>query len=310
MRCFVTGASGHLGSHLVRHLAQQGAEVHALVRPTSDLWRIEDVLPRISLISGDMADVTSFSGALKETQIDTVYHLAWHGITADLRNSNEQVNQNVFGSLRLVELAKQLGCKSWIGIGSQAEYGHYPGALTEADATCPTSLYGTAKLCVGMLTQKLCENAGIRHLWFRLFSTYGPHDDSRHLIPTLIDSLLAGKRPALTKSQQRWDYLFIADAVEAISKAADSNIDGVYNLGSGSAYTIESIALQIRDLIDSKLPLGFGGMEYGPNQIMHLQADVSKLEHAIQWSPRTNIADGLRMTVDSHKKSIRMSGAK
>ena len=119
------------------------------------------------------------------------------------------------------------------------------------------------------------------------------------MLPSVILALLRGEKPALTLGEQRWDYLYVEDAVDAIWRAATtSSAQGVFNLGSGEAHTIKSIVERVRDLIDHNLPLGFGEVPYRPDQIMHLQADISRLKQVAGWSPQVSLDEGLRRTVD------------
>ena len=298
MRCLVTGASGHLGSYLVSQLVEHEHEVIALVRPQSDVWRLRDVLEQITLVRADLADLPTLTEAVTIAGPQIVFHSAWNGVTGAFRNDQAQIHRNVIGSLALCEAARVAGCSCWVGIGSQAEYGPYPGILSEQLHPKPTTAYGVAKLCVGLLTQKLCDLAGMRYIWLRLLATYGPKDDDRHLIPSIIRQLLAGAIPELTSGEQKWDYLYVEDAAEAICRAAmTTGIEGCYNLGSGEAQTVRAIVEQIRDIIDPALPLGFGKLEYRPDQAMQLKADISLLKSAICWEPRTSLETGLRSTV-------------
>jgi nucleoside-diphosphate-sugar epimerase len=233
---------------------------------------------------------------------EVVFHLAWYGVTSEYRNDPNQINYNLIGSLRLLQAAQQSGCNCWVGMGSQAEYGPYDVALREDLPTWPRTAYGVTKLCVGLLSRQLCEMAGVRYIWIRLLASYGPKDDVRHLIPTVIMKLLAGEKPALTLGKQRWDYLYVEDAAEAIYQVAlNPQAQGVFNLGSGEAYTIRSIVERTRDIIDPRLKLGFGEVPYRPDQIMHLQADISKLQSATGWKPKIGIDDGLRRTVEWYR---------
>jgi nucleoside-diphosphate-sugar epimerase len=112
---------------------------------------------------------------------------------------------------------------------------------------------------------------------------------------------MRGECLALTKGEQRWDYLFVQDAVEAIYRTlTNPTAAGVINLGSGQAYTIKSIAESIRDMIDPGLPLGFGQIPYRPDQIMLLEADIAKLRNLADWVPQTGLTEGLRRTLDWH----------
>ncbi|MGA2670019.1 MAG: NAD-dependent epimerase/dehydratase family protein [Dehalococcoidia bacterium] len=305
MRCLVTGATGHIGSHLVRYLLEQSVEVAALVRPTtSNLWRIEDILYRLHIIKGDIANIDHSSVAIQEFAPEIVIHLGWHGVSSGYRNDPAQITQNLYGSLKLLELARESGCQKWIGLGSQAEYGPSNRVLTEDLPTRPVTTYGVAKLCLGLLSQKLCETYGIGFTWLRLTGAYGPMDDQEHMIPELILRLLRGEKPSLTLGEQRWDYLYVGDVARAIWGAASHPAaQGIFNLGSGEAHTVKSIVERIRDLIDSSLPIGFGEVPYRPDQIMHLQADVSRLKQATGWAPQVSLDEGLRRTVEWVKEN-------
>jgi UDP-glucose 4-epimerase len=302
MRCLVTGASGHLGSYLTRLLLAEGHEVAIMVRPHSDLWRIADVVGATRIIRGDLSALEQAASDIVAVAPEVVFHLAWYGVGTDYRNDPTQIHQNLTGSLRLVEYAQRGGCRCWIGVGSQAEHGRFEGSLHEDQPTKPVTMYGVTKLCAGMLTAQLCSMTGIRHVWCRLLATYGPKDDGNHFIPMVTRTLLAGEKPALTPGDQRWDYLYVEDAVHALYRLAlQPRAAGVFILGSGEATTVRSIAERIRDLIDPRLPLGLGEMPYRDDQVMRLQADISGLRSVIDWQPRTSLETGLRHTVEWHR---------
>jgi len=303
MRFLVTGASGHLGSYLTRLLLSRGHDVAVLVRAQSNLWRISDVVSEMKVIRGDLSDIDQVASEVMSVAPQIVFHFAWYGVTSEYRNDPNQINYNLVGSWRLLQVAQKSGCNCWVGIGSQAEYGPYNGILREDLPTQPVTVYGVTKLCVGLLSRQLCEMAGMRYLWLRLLATYGPKDDVQHLIPTVILRLLAREKPALTQGEQRWDYLYVEDAAEAIYQLAmNSQAQGVFNLSSGEAYTVRSIVERIRDLIDPGLPLGFGEVPYRSDQIMHLQADITKLQRVTSWKPRTTLDEGLGQTVEWYRR--------
>ena len=298
MRCLVTGASGHLGSHLVRRLLRDGHAVTGLVRQESDLWRLQDVRSQLQLIYGDLATLDSLGGATPEV----VFHLAWFGVTSPDRDDPRQIDWNLRGTIQLLRLAQAAGCQCWVGLGSQAEYGLASGILHEDLPTQPVTLYGAAKLSAGLLTRQLCRLAGTRYIWLRLLATYGPQDDAQHLIPKVIQQLLDRQQPALTAGEQRWDYLFIEDAAEALCRVAFTpQVDGIFNLGSGEAHQVRKIVERIRDQIDPRLPLNLGALPYRPDQVMHLQTQIDRLRTATGWQPRTALADGLTKTVDWYR---------
>lgn len=302
MRCLVTGASGHLGSFLARLLLAEGHTVAVLVRPQSDLWRISDILPQLHLLRADLADISGVESDLKNLSSEMVFHLAWQGVQSELRDDLVQLQSNLLGSYRLLHAVIDSGCKVLIGLGSQSEYGITNGLTREDSPTRPESLYGISKLCLGLFGQRLCFTAGVRFIWFRLFASYGPKDNEQHLIPSVILKLLAGVPPALTGGEQRWDYVFVQDAVQAIYHGAASEARGTFNLGSGRAQSVRSIVESIRDLINPNLSLGFGKLAYPPDQPMHLQADIRRLHQATGWLPTTSLDDGLAQTVSWYRQ--------
>ncbi|MDT4966855.1 MAG: hypothetical protein QOJ64_1592 [Acidobacteriota bacterium] len=305
MRCLVTGASGHLGSYLVERLLNEGADVQALVRPESNLWRLQASMPGIKIIRADLSDVASVTPAISQAEPEIVFHLAWQGVTSGFKDDPEQIAGNVRGSLDLFDVVRRAGCRSWIGVGSQAEYGPHAEVLSEDTPVRPVTAYGVAKLCVGLLTKKLCELSDIRYVWLRLLATYGPRDDDRHLIPSVIRRLFAGERPSLTPSEQLWDYLYVEDAADVIYRAAmNEDVSGVFNLGSGQVHSIRSTAERIRDLIDPSLELGFGDVTYPADQVMHLETGIDRLRNATGWTPQISMEEGLRRTVDWYRTHL------
>jgi nucleoside-diphosphate-sugar epimerase len=128
------------------------------------------------------------------------------------------------------------------------------------------------------------------------------------MIPSVTTSLLAGKRPSLTPGEQVWDFLYVEDAVRALVALAESNsASGVFNLGSGAPLTIRNVVTQIRDAIDPALDLGFGDLPYPPGQVMHLEADISRLRAATRWTPEISLPEGIRRTVEWHKSHTQAS---
>jgi nucleoside-diphosphate-sugar epimerase len=100
-----------------------------------------------------------------------------------------------------------------------------------------------------------------------------------------------------------WDYLYVGDAVDALSRIATTGATGIFNLASGKTVQIGALAKWIRDMIDPQLPLGIGEVPYLPDQVMHLEADISRLRAAIGWRAEMTLEEGLRQTVEGFKTS-------
>jgi len=314
MKALVTGATGFIGSFLTEVLVRRGHQVAVLRRPETPPRRIEHLLDRVHSILGDFEHLgvpnpnesglgtPSSAEAILRFSPDTVFHAGWHGVASEYRNDPGQVTRNLESSAELMTLAARSGCRTYVALGSQAEYGPQNRMLNESAPTSPTTTYGVAKLCAFLLSRHLAGQTGMRFAWIRVFSTYGPKDNPDWMIPSLIRSLCRRERPALTAGEQLWDYLYVEDAAEAISDVAETpDASGVFNLGSGRVQTIRRVVEMIRDQIDPSLPLGFGEVPYRPDQVMHLQADVSRLCSVTGWTPRTPLEDGLRRTVESFR---------
>jgi nucleoside-diphosphate-sugar epimerase len=307
MRCLVTGASGFLGSHLVRELLARQHSVVVLLRPGSHTERLQDCLSRVSIVHGSLEDTSELLRTLQHEPVDATFHLAWSGVTAEHRNGIEQVTKNVIHSLELWEVLHNIGCKVFIGVGSQAEYGPHPGVLREDMPMAPVTAYGSAKLALGILLKQLCAVAEMRFVWLRLFSAYGPGDDERHMVPSLIRALMRREKPALTAGDQVWDYLYVTDVANALCASLESNAAGVFNLGSGISCILREFISQVRDNIDPALPLGFGEVPYRCDQVMNLSADVSRLKAATGWMPAISLPKGTRKTVEWYRNNIQGS---
>lgn len=298
MRCLITGGGGQIGAALARHELARGSDVAVFVRPQSNLWRLDDVRERICVIHGDLADPEPATAAIEAFAPTHVVHAAWDGVTREHRNAPDHIVRNVSGSLALFGIVQRAGARVWVGLGSQAEYGPVNEVLTEQTATKPDTAYGAAKLAVGLLTRQMSAMAGMRFAWLRILATYGPADDERRLIPFVIRSLLRGESPELTAGTQSWDYLYVDDAVDAISRVMRSErAEGTFVLGAGSAESVREIATRLRDIVAPEIPLAFGRVAEAPGAPRMLRADIGALRQAIDWTPRTSLDDGLRQTV-------------
>lgn len=297
LKIFLTGATGFIGSYVLSALLERGHEVAVLVRKESDCWRIQAMMNQLIVICGDLADTRSYQNELKAFKPQCVVHAAWFGVGNTHRNDERQI-LNVMHSVELLQVAADVGVQHFVGFGSQAEYGPKRKAINERASLKPTTLYGSSKLATYQLCKTLCEHDGLRFAWLRLFSTYGPKDDAHWMIPYLILKLLAGEKPRLTQGLQHWDYCHVADVADAVAHVIEHpKASGPFNIGSGSIYTIQSIVEKIRDLIEPGVSLRFGELPYRSDQVMHLEADISRITRQTGWVPKVILDEGLKDTV-------------
>ncbi len=312
MRCLVTGASGFLGSHLTRELLREGHEVLAVVRPGKEHSRLQTIASQVTFAYADLAIISKISVEMLEFQPEVVFHLAWWGGNSrKFVNDPAAIYENIPGTLELVRLAYEANCKTLIFFGSAVEYGTYQIPVRETDAVVPQNLYGISKYASMLLVQALCVQWNMRFCGIRPFWTYGPMDDDLRMIPSVIQQLLAGKRPKVTAGEQLWDFLYVDDAVKALTLLLENNdAEGIFNLGSGEPRKLKDVVAMIRDTIDPSLAIGFGEIPYAVDQVMHLEADISRLRAATGWEPKVSLEEGLRRTVEWYKMECRNAGSR
>lgn len=299
----VTGPTGAIGIALCEKLLRENVTVYAVCRPGSS--RIKD-LPKaaaIHVVECDAKELATLPQKMEGVSVDAFFHFAWAHTIGQGRNDMPAQIENIQSTIDAVRAAKALGCRVFLGAGSQAEYGRVEGLLKSDTPAFPENGYGMAKLCAGQMSRVEAKALDIDHVWVRILSVYGPHDGPMTMISGTIRKLLAGERPALTAGVQRWDYLYAGDAADAFYLAACHGRNGaVYPLGSGQAMPLKDYIIQMRDAIDPALPLGLGEVPYGPLQVMHLQADISALQADTGFVPKTPFAEGIRRTMDWVKR--------
>ncbi len=298
----VNGPLGTVGMALVRNLTEQGIRTLAVCYPGDP--RISNLPEKAEIVEMDMRQIEKLPEEIHE-EVDAFFHLAWMGTIGPGRNDAEIQTENIRCAIAAAKAAKQLGCSVFVGVGSQAEHGRIEG-LVKADSPCnPMNGYGIAKLCAGQLTRLICAQMDLDHVWARILSAYGPGDGPLSVIPTILDKLLRGEKPALTKGEQLWDFCFSGDVAEALYRMAEYGKNGkIYPVGSGKVRPLKEYFEMARDAVDPSLPLGIGELAYNPGQVMHLQADLTPLREDTGFEPRVSFGEGIRITLEAYRKQL------
>lgn len=304
----VNGPLGTIGLALVQCLLDKGIRIWAVCYPGDR--RIERLPDGARVIECDMRSIGDLKQRIEEP-VDAFFHLAWMDTIGPGRNDPRIQTENVRCAVDAAYVAKAIGCRVFIGVGSQAEYGRIEGKVT-ADAPCfPTNGYGIAKLYAGQMTRLACTQLGMRHVWARILSVYGPGDGPLSVIPTILGKLFKGEKPALTKGEQQWDFCYSADAAEALYCMAVSGKDGaVYPVGSGKTRILREYFEITRNAVNPDLPLGIGELPYPPGQVMHLQADLEPLKQDTGFEPRVSFEEGIMRTVEAYREQLKKVDSK
>ena len=295
MRYLVTGARGFIGSAIVRAALNAGHSVAALVRAGKTADRLSGVANNVTFIHSEFTELRSSTtrDAFLAYAPDVVVHAAWEGVSAAERNADWQAERNVPAAFELLMLAADVGANHFIGLGSQAEYGPCSGRISEHQPLCPTTLYGVAKVSACAVTQKAAMARGLKHSWLRVFSTYGACSEPGWVLPMAANTMARGVAPALTPCEQRWEFLHVSDAARAVVAVGERGATGAYNLGSSDARPLRDVLLALRDRIDPSVMPHFGAVAYRPDQVMYLEADITRLQNATGWFPKTSLESGL-----------------
>lgn len=292
-KAIITGATGAVGTALVKELISHNVEVLVFFREGS---KRNEQIPEHKLVTKRYCSLSELENVQNDTgkTYDIFYHFAWEGTTGTARNDMYLQNQNVKYALDAVAAAKRFGCHTFIGAGSQAEYGRVEGILKPDTPTFPEMGYGIGKLCAGQMTREYAHQLGMNHIWTRILSVYGPNDGAQSMVMSTINKLKNGEVPQFTKGEQMWDYLYSGDAAEAFRLLGERGTDGkIYVLGSGTARPLAEYIKDIRNIVNPNAEIDLGAIPYSERQVMHLQADVDELHNDTGWTAHTTFTEGI-----------------
>lgn len=303
-KVIVTGATGMIGASMIEQMLSDGIEVTAIIRPGSNKIKNLPCGDGIRVIECDITDLLSLKDIL-DTDYDTFYHFAWDGTYGDSRNDIPLQECNVRNTLDAVALAHHTGCSVFVGAGSQAEFGFVEGELSDDIPKNPVTGYGIAKLAACRLSAIMCQNYGIRQSWGRIVSTYGPRDNAYTMVMSSVIAMMNNERMSFTKGEQIWDYIYGEDCSRAFYLIGKYGKHGkAYTIGSGKSKRLKEYITIIRDVVNPGLELGIGELDYYPNQVMKLTADISELTDDTGFVPEIDFAEGIRRTMEWCKKNV------
>ncbi len=294
----VTGATSMIGQAVVEECLKQGIHVCAVIRGNT---RRRDRLPEhsnLTIVECDLEEIMFLPEKITGSW-DTFYHIAWGNTGTNRDKSVRLQSENITYTLEAVEAAKKIGCKRFIGAGSQAEYGPLNQEKIGPDAPeNPVTPYGVSKLAAGKLSKLFCEELEIEWIWCRIFSVYGIFDKESTMIMTALHQFLDGEETSFTPAEQQWDYLYSKDAGKAFCLVGEKGIPGsIYCVGSGKSRRLSEYIYKIRDVADPKAKPGIGKKTYPPNPVMQLCADIESLTRDTGFVPQYKFSEGIEEMV-------------
>lgn len=304
-RVLVTGATGFIGSHLVRRLVAEGADVHLLVRPGGDPWRIADVMAKCTSWTADLADGATLATVARGARPTIVFHLA--AVTAgrklgqELADLMHAIDCNVRGTVALLHALRggDMPLTRFVATGGLEEYGGGPAPYDEGQREAPVSPYSASQTAGTHLCQMLNRRLGLPIVTLRPALVYGPAQSTEFFIPALIRRCLDGGDFEMTSGDQRRDLIFVDDLVEAFVRAATtSSVAGeVINVCSGAAVPIRDVAAAIVRASGSSTRLQSGVLPQRVTEITDLEGRNAKAARLLGWRPTTGLEEGLTRTI-------------
>lgn len=300
-RVFVTGASGFVGANLARRLVDEGHEVHLLLRPNHNPWRVQEIREKVTVHKGDVSDLQAVEKAMAAAKPEWVFHLAAHGAYPDQKDFEQMIATNVRGTANLLRAAQQGGVESFVNAGTSSEYGYKDHAPSEDEWLEPNSDYAVTKAAATHLARLAASASDVRIATLRLYSAYGPYEEPRRLVPTLIVQGLEGRLPPLVNPDIARDYVHVDDVCGAFLLAAatpNQEPGVVYNVGSGVQTTLRQIVDATRRLLKVEAAPVWGSMPERSWDTNVWVSNPARITTQLGWTPKHDLESGLRQTID------------
>lgn len=287
-KALVTGATGYVGSNLVRRLVSDGWEVHIVVRPESDLGILDSVIASITVHEHD-GSTQNMIDLVGRAKPDIVFHLASLFLAQHQPNDVEAlITSNVLFSTQLAEA--MVANRVMYIINTGTSWQHYQGTDYS-----PVNLYAATKQGFENLLTYYVEVHGVKATTMLLFDTYGPRDTRGKLIALLWKTVLTGEQLLMSPGQQLVDLVYIDDVINAFLVAAKLLPDQIvgharYGVSSGQPLCLTEIVAAFERVTGCRLPITWGARPYRSRENMKPNCRCNKLPG---WAPSVSLEAGL-----------------
>jgi dolichol-phosphate mannosyltransferase len=299
-RVVVTGGTGFVGANLVRRLVADGYETHLLVRRGHDSWRIDSIRQQLRLHDVNLSDRTSLTATLATIAPGWIFHLAAHGAYSWQTDAELMTETNVVGTANLLAAALDAGFDAFINVGSSSEYGPQDHAPAEVEPGDPDTPYAITKAAATALCVKAARAHAARICTLRLYSAYGPYEDPRRFLPSLIVHGSRGVFPPLVDARTARDFVYVDDVVQAffiVARHPAVAPGAIYNVGTGVQTTIGDAVDVARRVLGVPGAPQWGSM---PGRVWDTTtwiANSRKIRDELGWAPQHSFEGGFQRMV-------------
>ena len=293
----VTGAGGFIGAALMKSLLAVRSDVFGVARKKN--WRIsEKELDHVYFIN--LENSSELVNCLDEIMPRTIFNLSAHGAYPDQNNFESITRINLNSTKWIADWCSSNQC-GLVQAGTSSEYGANCAGPSELDICKPNSAYAVTKLAATQMLELMCSNSKLSVTVLRLYSVYGPMEEPKRLIPTLLRLGRRGELPPFSPREVTRDFVFIDDAVNAFIVSAVTQIGTpgfrLFNICSGDSVSMERVASVAGELFEiDTAPI------FGPAlrqwDLAKWYGNPSRALEEMNWRVTTNFAEGLKKTHD------------
>lgn len=297
----ITGISGFIGSNISEYLLSQNCKVYAIIRENSNLKKLEGFKSEIIFFQIDDVDLKIKLEALGEFSL---IHCAWNGVGSELRNIWQIQIENISFFAKILSFIESSIIKKIIFLGSQAEYGKFVFQVNEESPLDLNSAYGVSKNTCRLMLELFATEKNINWIWLRVFSLFGPKEDERWLIPSLIKKMKNSEVIELTKGEQVYSYMYVKDFSKIIYLILDKKVhNGIYNIANNETMILKDLIVILKEKINKDAKLIFGALPYRENQSMIISASIRKILNQIGQFDFTELPLAIDETIDFYEKN-------
>lgn len=290
-RVLVVGANGFIGYNLVNELISNEIPVTALIKINSDTTNLKKIGCYNIIRTNNFEDPTVLR-TLSLSQPNFIVNCTWE------KNKDLGLQfENTQNLLSLLKLAKKINSNHFINLGSYLEYGIYKDNINEETFTTPISEFGKLKLAHSNLLFEIAKSFNLKASHLRLSNVYSLYKPDNLVFHNLIKLINGGSNSIEPINIKKTDFIFVSDVCRAIIAIMKSNVEGIFNIGSGEAYPIETlIKMIIQQLNSSFIP------EFKKNkQAKDYFLNIEKIYKNTGWKPSISIWNGLSLIIQEEK---------
>jgi len=299
-RVILTGATGFIGANLARRLLADGHQVSVFLRPGCSSWRIDDIRSHLRVQDVDLENESGVAAAVRQVRPDWVFHLAAHGAYSWQTELRPMLVTNLLGTVHLLEAAVATGFEAFVHTGTSSEYGAKDHSPPEVEWLEPNSHYAFTKASATLFCRYTGQATGLGVRTLRLYSVYGPWEEPRRLMPTLVLRGLEGELPSLVSPATARDYIYVDDVVDACLAAATTSGQEpgvVYNVGTGHQTSVREVVQLVRAELGVTAEPVWGSMPPRMWDTDVWVADSARIRGDLGWRPRYQLPEGFRLLV-------------